>query len=90
MKVPKASIANPPKAPTAHVAVAKVAIALRGITLASPQKVTGPPAAAVKSRVAAGAVPIPKSSSNATRGISNNSGTLIRIPNVAANAIPSA
>ena len=53
-----------------------------------PQKVTGPPAAATNRSVAAGASPIPTSSSAATRGISNISGTFISTPRVAAIATP--
>ena len=63
-------------------------MAFLGMTLARPQKVIGPPAAAVNSSVAAGAVPIPASSSTATSGISNSSGTLMAIPSVAAMSIP--
>ena len=48
----------------------------------------GPPAAAANSSVAAGALPAPSSSSSATSGISNSSGTLISTPSVAATAMP--
>ena len=58
------------------------------ITPARPQNVTGPPAAAVNSRTAAGASPMPISNSRATSGISNSRGTLIRMPKVAAMAMP--
>ena len=61
-----------------------------GMTLASPQKVIGPAAAAVNSSVAAGASPIPTSSSAATSGISKSRGTLISRPTVAAMATPAA
>ena len=88
MSKPKPRTARPPTMPTAQVAVTKVAMPFLGITLASPQKVMGPPAAAANRRVAAGAVPIPSSSSSATRGISNRRGTLIRRPKVAAMATP--
>ena len=74
--------------PSAQVTPAKAAIALRGTHLASPQNVAGPAAAAVNSSVAAGASPMPSSNSNATSGISNNSGTLIKMPNVAAMTTP--
>ena len=64
------------------------ATTLPGITLARPQKVIGPPVAAVNSNAAAGAVPIPDRSNTATSGISNSSGTLIAMPSVAAMSIP--
>ena len=70
------------------MAPANTATARRGITFASPQKVTGPPAAAANSSVAAGAVPMPSVSNRATSGISNSSGTLISSPTVAAMATP--
>ena len=70
------------------MAAANTATARRGIALASPQNVTGPPAAAANSRVAAGAVPMPRVSRSATSGISNSSGTLISSPMVAAMATP--
>ena len=59
-----------------------------GITFESPQNVIGPPAAAVNSSAAAGAVPIPAKSSTATSGISNRSGTFIAMPSVEAMSIP--
>ena len=68
--------------------MANVAMALRGISRASPQKVTGPPAAAANNSVAAGAVPMPSKSKSATSGISNSNGTLINTPNVAAIKTP--
>ena len=88
MNEPTPRMAKPPKAPSAQVATTNVANALLGIYLASPQNVMGPPAAAVKRSAAAGAVPMPSSNRSATSGISNNSGTLIRTPNVAAIATP--
>ena len=74
--------------PSTQVAAARVATARLGMDLTRPQNVTGPPAAAANSRVAAGASPIPTSSSAATSGISNISGTLINTPRVAAIATP--
>ena len=79
---------TPPATPSVHVVVARAAMARFDITLARPQNVTGPPAAAVNSRTAAGASPMPISSRRATSGISNSSGTLIRMPKVAAIAMP--
>ena len=71
-----------------QVPAAKAATAFLGITRAKPQKVKGPPAAAPNSNAAAGALPMPTSSSTATRGISNSRGTLIRMPKVAATTMP--
>ena len=71
-----------------HAEAANAAMARLGMTLASPQKVIGPAEAAVNSSVAAGAAPIPTSSSAATSGISNSRGTLISRPTVAAMATP--
>ena len=85
---PMASTASPPVAPNIHVAVTKAAIALFGIIFARPQNVIGPPAAAVKRSVAAGAVPMPSVNKRTTRGISNNNGTLIKMPKVAAAPTP--
>ena len=85
---PAIKIPAPPTNPNVHVENANVAIAFLGMELANPQKVTGPPAAAVNSKVAAGASPIPNNSNKATNGISKSNGTLIKIPNVAATATP--
>ena len=85
----RARIPRPPISPSVQTPVAKVAMAFLGMTLARPQKVMGPAAAAVNRSVAAGAVPIPASSKAATSGISKSSGTLIRMPSVAAREMPS-
>ena len=83
-----ASTTIPPRTPSAQVDAPRVATPFLGITLASPQKVIGPPAAAVNSSAAAGAVPIPARSIAATSGISNINGTFIAIPSEAATIIP--
>ena len=88
MNGPMAKMLRPAARPSTQVAAARAATARRGIARASPQKVTGPPAAAANSSVAAGASPIPTSSSAATNGISNISGTFISRPRVAAIATP--
>ena len=79
---------SPPTTATTQIDVPNARMPRFGTTLARPQNVIGPPAAAANSNVAAGAVPIPTSSNAATSGISNNSGTLMRMPKVAAITIP--
>ena len=78
----------PPTTPSTHVDMPRVKTPFLGITFAKPQKVMGPPAAAVNNKEPAGAVPMPANNIAATSGISNIRGTLIANPKDAAITIP--
>ena len=85
---PTNSRPTPPTMLRLHVPAAKAATAFLGITRARPQRVKGPAAAAPNRSAAAGAAPMPTSISTATSGISKSKGTLMRMPRVAATAMP--